>query len=1074
MECGSPMRQVESPPVIFSTDSERKQVTIMFSDLSEYTTMTERLDPEEVKEIMNLIFGELTKIIKSYDGFIEKFVGDSVMAVFGVPKAHEDDPIRAIRATIEMNNAIERLNPQFEERLGRKLSLHTGINTGLVVTGEVNIEKGTHGLTGDAINLASRLEGIAKPGEIIVGSDTYFQAVNLFNFKELEPTKVKGKQHPVNIFKVTSEKKESFKTHRLYGLQATLTGRDKEMTVLVEAVERLRQGKRSIISILGDAGTGKSRLKKELKDSIDKNEIEWHEGHAYSFTQNMPYYPLINLLSRAFQIDAGDPPEKLRSKVESSITYLLPEGGKYIPYIGSLFSLAYQELEDISPEYYKDKLRESIQAILSTFVEIRPTIVCFEDLHWADSSFVEFFELMLNNTYQKTLFICTYRQSFALFKDNIPKDLKGIYYKIHLKDLSPTDSQKMLRSLLDSNNIPKELNHFVKLKIEGNPFYLEEMVNSLIEFKLLRRDNGHWKLNRKITDADIPATIHGVLLARIDRLDKYCKRTLQEASAIGRAFHYRILKKITDVGNNIFQYLLELENLNLIKTQSIKPDLEYIFKHALTHEVVYDGLLKSERRVIHQRIGLAIEQLFNDRLPEFYETLAFHFNHSNDIRKAIYYLMISGKKSLRHYAVEESHRYYQEAFDLIKQLKNSDNNKNTRLVEILSDWFPVYYYRGHFGAAEKIMSAHLQQVQSIDDREMRGMFYIGYGMCLWAREKFREAYGYMHRALKTGQAVGSRRVEGYAHAWLAWVCFELGLPEETLAHGKAARALAKHFDSGHYPYYRSLDSDGFAYWVTGDSNRIMACSRAIFEYGKASSNSRVTTWGRFIMGLGQMTGGSFKTAIVSIREALKTSADPLYTMFPKLFLAIAIIADGDYVSIREPLEEIVDHGRLHGCEVISTPADLFLSVSHCIDGNMRKNISNINRIIRDWENNGARWRMICAELALGGFYLNLRLRETRLSFSAIFRNLPFLVTAVPLAARRALHHYRRAIALAEAMEAKGMQGQAYLGMARLYHRQGHHAKAMDATDRALALFELCDAEGFIRLAGDLKFKIEQT
>lgn len=1074
IDCGSPIRQVADPTAIISTSSERKQATIMFSDLAGYTAITEKLDPEEVKEIMSFVFGKITEIIKKYDGFIERFIGDAVMSVFGVPKAHEDDPVRAIKTAIEINNALERLSPQFEERLGRKLLLHTGINTGVVVTGEVNIEKGTHGLTGDAINLASRFQDIANPGEIIVGSNTYYQAVNIFDFKQLEPAKIRGKQLPVNIFKVTSVKKDFFKTHRLYGLQATLTGREREMTVLVEAVERLRRGQGSIISIRSDAGTGKSRLKKELKDSIGKNDIKWHEGHAYSFTQNMPYYPLINLFSQAFQIEDGDSPEKLRSKVESSIARLLPEGGKYIPYIGSLFSLNYQELEDISPENYKDKLQASIQAILSTFIETRPTIVCFEDLHWADPSFVDLYEFILRKNYSKALFICTYRPTFALFKDDIPDDLKRIYHQIHLKDLSPTDAREMLRSLLSSDNIPEALDNFVKLKIEGNPFYLEEMVNSLIEFELLSRDNSHWKLSRKITNADIPATIQGVLSTRIDRLDKNCKRILQEASAIGRSFLYRILKEITDVENNLRQHLSELEDLDLIKTQSVSPDLEYVFKHALTHEVVYDGLLKSERRMIHQRIGSAIEQLFNDRLPEFYETLAFHFNHSNDIRKATKYLMLSGTKSLRRCAVEESHRYYQETFDLIKRQKYGDKETNTSLVETLNAWFPVYYYRGRFSVAEKIMSAHLQLVQSMADGELRGMFYIGYGMCLWARERFQDAYEYMHMALKTGQDAGSRRVEGYANAWLAWVCFELGLPEETLAHGKAARALAKHFDSGHYPYYRSLDSEAFAYWVTGDHKRIMACSRALFEYGEASSSSRVTTWGCFIMGLGQMAGGTFKTAITNIKKALKTSADPFYSMFPNLFLAIATIADGDYVSSRMSLKEIVDHGRIHGCEVISTPADLFLSVSRCIDGNMRKHIRHINRIIRNWEVNGARWRITVAELALGEFYLNLRLRETRLSFPTIFRNLPFLLIALPIAARKALHHYRRVIALAEAMGAKGMQGQAYLGMARLFHRQGRQVKAIDAADRALALFELCGANGFIQSAVDLKLMIEQT
>ena len=206
-------------------DSERKLVTIMFSDMSGYTAMTERLDPEEVKGIMSQIFGKITEIIKSYDGFIERFIGDAVMAVFGVPKAHEDDPIRAIRAAIEIHAAVNEFSPQFEGKIGRPLTMHTGINSGLVVTGEVDIDKGTHGLTGDAINLASRLEGIAQSGEIMVGESTYKLSNQYFNFQAMEPTHIKGKSEPVAVYKMVSVLDKHPPTKRLQGLQAKLVGR---------------------------------------------------------------------------------------------------------------------------------------------------------------------------------------------------------------------------------------------------------------------------------------------------------------------------------------------------------------------------------------------------------------------------------------------------------------------------------------------------------------------------------------------------------------------------------------------------------------------------------------------------------------------------------------------------------------------------------------------------------------------------------------------------------------------------------------------------------------------------------
>ncbi|MFQ6078715.1 MAG: adenylate/guanylate cyclase domain-containing protein, partial [Thermodesulfobacteriota bacterium] len=220
--------------------------------------MSDRLDPEEVKEIMSRIFGEIAQVVTKYEGLIEKFIGDAVLALFGVPKAHEDDPVRAIRAAKEIHDLVEAMSPELEGRVGHSLSMHTGINTGLVVTGEVNLEKGTHGVAGDTINLASRLTGLARPGEILVGVGTYRQTKGYFGFEQLESIKIKGKAEPIQVYKVQSTKERPITTHSLHGLRADLIGRKMEIAQLEEAVEKLREGKGTIFFICGDAGTGKS------------------------------------------------------------------------------------------------------------------------------------------------------------------------------------------------------------------------------------------------------------------------------------------------------------------------------------------------------------------------------------------------------------------------------------------------------------------------------------------------------------------------------------------------------------------------------------------------------------------------------------------------------------------------------------------------------------------------------------------------------------------------------------------------------------------------------------------------
>lgn len=389
------------------SDDERKHVTVLFSDLSGYTAMTERLDPEEVKEIVSRIFGEIAQIVLKYEGFIEKFIGDAVVAIFGVPRSHEDDPIRAIKTAIEVQKMVEQISPKLEEKIGKPLAIHSGINTGLVVTGEVKLDQGTHGLAGDAINIASRLLNIANAGEIVVGHETYRQSEGFFNFETLDATKLKGKSKPLPIYRLISTKDRPLTIRRLSGLKADLIGRNAEMAQLHEAFQKLMEGKGSLISICGGAGTGKSRLVEDFKECLQVENVKVLEWHAYQYSQNISYFPLIDFLNRALMIREADPPSVIREKVQTGVEDLVGKRDHIVPYIGSLYSLSYPEMENISPEEWKYRLQEGVKAIISGLARRMPTIFFLEDLHWADTSFLELLRNALSEVRTPALVICT-------------------------------------------------------------------------------------------------------------------------------------------------------------------------------------------------------------------------------------------------------------------------------------------------------------------------------------------------------------------------------------------------------------------------------------------------------------------------------------------------------------------------------------------------------------------------------------------------------------------------------------------------------------------------------------------
>jgi class 3 adenylate cyclase/tetratricopeptide (TPR) repeat protein len=1064
-ECGQRLEEVvEVEKAAPELEGERKHVTVLFSDMSGYTAMSERLDPEDVKEITSRIFGRISKVIGKYEGFVEKFVGDAVMALFGVPKAHEDDPVRAIRVAMEIHETVEALNPELKERVGRPLSMHTGINTGLVVTGEVDMEKGTHGVAGDSINLASRLSGLAKPGEILVAPDTYRQAEGYYTFEALEPTTVKGKTEPVQFYKVISQKQIPVTTHRLSGVRSDLVGRKVELTELREAVETLGTGKGGIFSICGDAGTGKSRLVEEFKAHLDLEKIQWLEGHAYAYAQNIPYFPMIDLLSRVFHIEEGDSTEKVRQKVESGVGDLVEKKESIVPYIGSLYSLSYPEIEEVSPEFWKSRLRDALQMIFSALARRAPTIYFLEDLHWADPSFVELLRHVLIDVRQPAIVLCVYRPVFNLFTTEQSRSMAKVYHEIRLQELSSSEAQGMLESLLKTDSIPSDLRRFVQDKAEGNPFYLEELVNALIETETLIRDNGSWKVTRTITETDISSTINGVISGRLDRLDKETKRVLQEASVIGRAFFYEILKRITALKHDIDGFLRGLEQLDIIRTRSLQPDLEYMFKHNLTQEVVYNSLLKKERQAAHERIALVMEQMFPDRLPEFCETLAFHFKQGRSILKAFDYLIKSGEKSLKRYAVEESHQYFKEAFDLLSGKSDRTKEEDGLLIGLLIKWALVFYYRGDFKGLTELLYAHEDLAESLKDKSKLGMFYAWLGFSLTSRNRIRDSYNYLLKALDIGEEIHDQQVVGYACMWLAWGCPELGLLDEALKFGERAHEIAGSLPTDHYLYFKSLGGIGFAHSCMGDGQKAIETGKLLLDYGRKHSNIRSMVMGHFISGRGHGVTGNKPSAIKSLESAIQVSADPFYSHFSRVDLGFNYLLDGRFQEAEDAFNEVLAFSRNFGTECFESLAYAGLGVASIVKGHMSHGLKVLEESIRSFKENESKYFYSSCEILLGMVYLQIVQGEGERSLSTMFRNIGFLVKNVPFAGKKAEDHFNKAIEVAKEIGAKTFQGAACLNLGLLHKAKKRTEQARQCLTEAVELFELCEAETILKRA----------
>jgi class 3 adenylate cyclase/tetratricopeptide (TPR) repeat protein len=1060
----------ESPPEkTITTDivaeGERKHVTVLFSDLTGYTAMSEKLDPEEVKDITSRIFGEISNIVASYDGFIEKYAGDAVMAIFGVPEAHEDDPIRAVKVARKIHELVDAISPEVEKKIGQPISMHTGVNSGLVVTGEVDMERGTHGIAGDTINLASRLSNLAKPGEILANADTCRQVEGHFTCKYRETTTVKGKAEPVEIHQVMSQRDKPLTIRRLSGLRADLVGRDVEMAELSEAVENLQHGKGRIFSICGAAGTGKSRLVEEFKAQLDLERIQWIEGHAYAYSQNIPYFPLVDLLNRLLHIEEKDPPEIVKDKVDSGIGTLVANAEDIIPYVGHLYSLSYPEVNDISPEHWKSRLQTAILTILSTLANKAPTIFFLEDLHWADPSFVELLRRACLEIRQPATVICAYRPTFSLFTGHQVSQLGENYRDIQLQNLSLSVAQNLLGSLLKTDTIPSDLKHWVNSKAEGNPFYLEELINSLIETETLIQDNGSWKLTRSLTESDIPSSLHGLISGRFDRLEKQTKRILQEASVIGRDFLYEILKRITELEERIDRALSQLERLDLIRARSLQPDIEYMFKHALTQEIVYNSLLKKQRRNIHEQIAQVMENVFEDRLSELYETLAFHFSRGKSTTKAVDYLVKSGEKSLARYAVEEAHQYFKKAYNILASKEEMSEEEKIIFIDILNSWGYAYYYLGENNEFVDLFRSHQILVESLDDKARAGMFYVWFGVALFMAGRSKDSYEYLSKGLEFGENAGHQKVVGYACTWLTWACAELGLFDEGINFGERAQKIAESFPSDQYLFFKSLGGICYINFCKGDTKRIFKDAKRLLEYGERNANNRSKVFGYWMEGFGHQIAGDMKSAQKSSEQAIEIALDPAYAQFPRLTLGMAYFFGGQLQQAENILQSCLNFCEKNGLGQLSVISQTFLAPILIAKGDMKRGTELLEKAQKNFIRNQRKVWYALSENILGEVNSQIA-TGPKPSLSIMAKNFSFLVKNFPSAGKKAEEHFNKAIELFQEIGVKGFLGQSYLSLGQLYKASNRTDQARQCILKAIKVFQECESEINIRQANE--------
>jgi predicted ATPase/class 3 adenylate cyclase len=659
-------------------EGERKLVTVLFADIADSSAFAERIDPERLHQLMNHILRLVAETVHRYEGTVNQYLGDGLMALFGAPVALEDHPLRAVQAALSIQETIGGYSPQFKREHGMDLRLRVGLNTGSVVVGRIGDDlRMDYTAVGNTTNIAARLQTLAEPGVILMSQETHRFVDGYVLCDPLGPIEIRGQREPVVAYRVTGRRRWRSRLEMSAAMGLTqLAGRRRELALLDDCLKRVEGGHGQIVGIVGEPGLGKSRLLYELHASINEDRANWLEGHCVAYGRTFPFGPVLELLRTEFHIEEGDNPLQIQDKLRRALHQLDPRIESALPFLESLFSVpgADDALRHLERKDRRQQTLEAIRAVVVSASQHRPQIVVCENLHWIDESSESLLSFLVGSLSSvPVMVLTTHRTGYR-----VPWADSPYYTQIALDGLAAPEIEEMLAALLGGRECPAELLQFIRGKSDGNPLFIEEITRALIERGLLTRDNGGMRLIAR-AELEWPESIQDIIQARIDRLEQPVKETVQTAAILGREFEFRLLMRVSTSPADMVAHIEALKRLEVIHEAHFFPQLEYRFKHAVIQEVIYKSLLAPRRRALHGVVGRAIEELYHDQIEEQAGVLAHHFSRSDDEDSAIKYALLAGDRAARVHANAEASTYYDQALVVARALTTSPDRQRAEI-----------------------------------------------------------------------------------------------------------------------------------------------------------------------------------------------------------------------------------------------------------------------------------------------------------------------------------------------------------------------------------------------------------
>jgi class 3 adenylate cyclase/tetratricopeptide (TPR) repeat protein len=782
-------------------EGERKQVTILFADVKGSMDLAEQVDPEEWHRIMDRFFAILSEGVHRFEGTINQFTGDGIMALFGAPIAHEDHAQRACYAVLHLQQELRRYADKMRLEHALNFSVRMGLNSGEVVVGKIGDDlRMDYTAQGHTVGLAARMEQIAEAGKSLLTEHTAKLVSGYFALRDLGETRIKGLSDPLHVFELESvgRVRTRLDVSHARGF-SKFVGRQSEMAALEAALERAIAGNAQVVGVVAEPGTGKSRLCYEFVERCRAREIKVYEGHGVTHGKAVPWFPILAFVRGYFGIAEQDPPEAARDKIAGRMVRLDENLSEWLGVMFDFLGVPDPEkpMPPMGPEARERQLFDVVRRLARARSAREPAVVLFEDLHWFDRASEEFLENMVDAAPgNRSLLLLNFRPEY-----HAGWMQRSYYQQLPLLPLGAEAIKELFADLLGNDPSLHRLRELIQERTGGNPFFIEEIVQSLIETGIVAGARGAYRLVTSVEKVGLPATVQSVLAARIDRLPEREKRVLQTASVIGKKFSEPILRRIAALGDGDLPAALHaLTSAEFLYQEALYPEAEYAFKHPLTQEVAYRSQLTERRSRVHAAVARAIEEVDSGKLGERAALLAYHWEHAGEAREAAKWHrraaewvgLNNSSEALRHWGsvrqlldtLPETPESLAERAGVRAQIMNhlarmgdqedqasslfrearelaTRSGDPCALSRVLNSFGVL---RANAGYVEEALDPLLQSVQRADETEDKALkVAVRYGLCLalWQAGRLHECLAVVEQGLGLAQgdlALGADRI----------------------------------------------------------------------------------------------------------------------------------------------------------------------------------------------------------------------------------------------------------------------------------------------------------------------------